>query len=165
MAFRSTTINNSKSESVYLDDGTSITYRTEESIYIDEPIDVDIAKMNDDQHLVFGWANVSIDENGDIPLDWQGDITAPGILEKAAYQYVLKNKGTGEMHQGETVGYLVESVMMTKQKMSAMGIPEGTVPEGWWIGFYVPDDEVVAKIKDGTYKMFSIQGKAKRIKL
>jgi hypothetical protein len=121
--------------------------------------------MNDDQHLVFGWANVSIDADGDIPLDWQGDITSPQVLEKAAYKFVLKNKGTGEMHKGESVGYLIESVMMTKQKMEAMGIPEGVVPEGWWTGFYVPDDEVVAKIKDGTYKMFSIQGKAKKLKV
>lgn len=164
-AYRSTSSYTSNRESVYLDDGTSITFETTESIYIDEPVDVMIAKMNDDQHLVFGWANVSITEDGDIPLDWQGDVTAPQVLEKAAYQYVLKNKGTGEMHQGDTVGYLVESVMMTKQKMAAMGIPEGVVPEGWWIGFYVPDDEVVAKIKNGTYKMFSIQGKAKRLKV
>jgi hypothetical protein len=134
-------------------------------VYIDEPFEVDIAKMDEEQHLVFGWANVSIDENGDVPLDWQGDITSPQVLEKAAYKYVLKNKGTGEMHQGESVGYLVESVMMTKQKMASMGIPEGVVPEGWWVGFFVPDDDVVAKIKDGSYKMFSIQGKAKKLKL
>lgn len=164
-AWKHTSMYSSNRESIYLEDGTSITVENTESIYIDQPIEVDITKMNDDQHLVFGWANVSIDKDGDIPLDWQGDITAPSVLEKAAYQYVLKNKGTGEMHKGDTVGYLVESVMMTKQKMAAMGIPEGVVPEGWWIGFYVPDDEVVAKIKDGTYKMFSIQGKAKRLKV
>lgn len=165
MPYKSTNIRTSVNESVYLEDGTYISYTTEESIYIDEPLNVDIAKMNDDQHLVFGWANISINSDGSVPLDWQGDITAPQVLEKAAYQYVLKNKGTGEMHQGETVGHLVESVMFTKQKRESMGIPEGTVPDGWWIGFYVPDDEVVAKIKNGTYNMFSIQGKAKKIKV
>ncbi|NLD21618.1 MAG: hypothetical protein GX664_03930 [Bacteroidales bacterium] len=136
------------------------------SVYKDEvPFEVDISKMNDEQHLVFGWANVSINADGSTPLDWQGDITAPEVLEKAAYQYVLKYRTTGEMHQGEAVGYLVESCMFTKQKMQAMGIPEGILPEGWWVGFYIPDDDVVDKIKSGQYKMFSIQGKAKRIKL
>lgn len=136
------------------------------SVYKDEvPFEVDISKMNDDQHLVFGWANVSINADGSIPLDWQGDITSPEVLEKAAYQYVLKYRTTGEMHQGEAVGYLIESCMFTKQKMQAMGIPEGVLPEGWWVGFYIPDDEVVDKIKSGQYKMFSIQGKARRLKL
>lgn len=161
MASRTTRV--SRSESVYLDDGTYVC--REESVYIDEPIVVDIAKLNDDQHLVFGWANVALDVEGDPPLDWQGDVTAPAVLEKAAYSYVLKYRTTGEMHEGESKGFLVESVMFTKQKMAAIGIPEGTVPEGWWVGFYVPDDEVCAKIKDGTYKMFSIQGKAKKLKV
>lgn len=151
-------------ESVYMD-GTSITTETTESIYIDEPFEIDIMKMKDDEHLVFGWANVSVNNTGDIPIDWQDDITSPEVLEKAAYQYVLKHRTTGEMHQGESVGYMVESVMFTKQKMEAMGIPESIVNEGWWIGFYVPDDEVVAKIKDGQYKMFSIQGQAKKLKV
>ena len=136
------------------------------SVYKDEvSFEVDISKMNDDQHLVFGWANVSINADGSIPLDWQGDITSPEVLEKAAYQYVLKYRTTGEMHKGEAVGYLIESCMFTKQKMQAMGIPEGVLPEGWWVGFYIPDDDVVDKIKSGQYKMFSIQGKARRIKL
>ena len=136
------------------------------SVYKDEvQFEVDISKMNDEQHLVFGWANVSINADGSVPLDWQGDITSPEVLEKAAYQYVLKYRTTGEMHQGEAVGYLVESCMFTKQKMQAMGIPEGILPEGWWVGFYIPDDDVVEKIKSGEYKMFSIQGKAKRLKL
>ena len=45
---------------------------------------------------------------------------------------------------------------------AAMGIPEGVVPEGWWIGFKVTDDEVWEKVKDGTYPMFSIEGEAIR---
>lgn len=146
-------------ESIYLPDGTNVVYRENQSISIETPI----IKSRDDQHLVFGWANVSIDKNGETPLDWQGDETSPDVLEKAAYNFVLKHRATGEMHQGGVVGLLVESVMMTKQKQESMGIPEGTVPEGWWVGFYIPDDNIVAKIKSGEYKMFSIHGKAKRV--
>lgn len=164
MPYKTTEIFNSTRESVYADDVT-VTVETSERVYIDEWFEVDVSKMKDDEHLVFGWANVSVNNQGDIPIDWQGDITAPEVLEKAAYQYVLKHRGTGEMHEGDVVGHMVESVMFTKQKMEAMGIPEGVVPEGWWIGFYVESDEVVAKIKDGSYKMFSIQGKAKKLKV
>lgn len=146
-------------DSVYLPDGTNIVYRQEESITIDTPV----IKSKDDQHLVFGWANVALDKDGNVPLDWQGDQTSPEVLEKAAYNFVLKHRATGEMHQGGAVGLLVESVMMTKQKQASMGIPEGTIPEGWWVGFYIPDDDIVDKIKSGDYKMFSIHGKAKRI--
>ena len=134
-------------------------------IYKEDIIEMEITKAAIDNHMVFGWANVSINADGTIPLDWQGDITSPQVLEKAAYNFVLKYRATGEMHEGEAKGYLVESVMFTKQKMLAIGIPEGTIPEGWWLGFYIPDDEVCAKIKSGQYKMFSIQGKARKLKL
>ena len=46
--------------------------------------------------------------------------------------------------------------------MKAMGIPEGILPVGWWIGFKVTDPEVWEKVKDGTYSMFSIEGEAVR---
>lgn len=139
--------------------------KEEDSVYIDDEGDVDVVKMKNDEQLVFGWANVSLKADGDVPLDWQGDVTAPKVLEKAAYEFVLKYRTTGEMHQGDVKGYLVESVMFTKEKMASMGIPEGVLPEAWWVGFYIPDEEVFAKVKSGEYKMFSIQGKAKRLKV
>lgn len=166
MAHRTSSKHYRESESIYLEDDTHINIERSESIYITEPIiEVDVFKSNSDEHLVFGWANISVEADGEVPLDWQGDITSPQVLEKAAYNFVLKNRTTGEMHKGDSVGHMVESVMFTKQKMASMGIPEGVVPEGWWIGFYVPDDEIVEKIKTGEYKMFSIQGKAKKLKL
>lgn len=143
-------------ENVYLDEEDS------DGIYLEE---VSIQKVNDDKHTVFGWANVALQDTGDVPLDWAGDITAPRVLEKAAYNFVLKYRESGEMHKGDVTGYLIESVMFTKEKMAAMGVPEGILPEGWWVGFYVPNDEVCEKIRSGLYKMFSIQGKAKRLKV
>lgn len=121
-----------------------------------------ITKSKDDEQLVFGWANIAIDTTGNFPIDWDGDFTDPSDLEKAAYSFVLKYRQTGENHEGEAKGELVESVMFTKEKQEAMGIPEGVVPEGWWVGFHVPDAEVFAKIKSGEYQMFSVQGQAIR---
>lgn len=122
----------------------------------------EVKKSKEDKQLVFGWANISKDKDGNFPIDWDGDVTMPEDLEAAAYSYVLKYRTTGEKHEGEAVGELVESVMFTKEKQAALGIPDGIMPEGWWVGFHIPDAEVFAKIKSGEYEMFSVQGSAKR---
>ena len=49
--------------------------------------------------------------------------------------------------------------------MQVMGIPAGTLPIGWWIGFKVTDEDVWKKVKDGTYPMFSIEGEAERVEV
>lgn len=119
-----------------------------------------------EQQLIFGWANVTVQEDGTTPFDWQGDIMETEILESAAYNYVLAHGLANQEHSwGTECGWLVESMMFTKEKMDALGIPEGIVPEGWWVGFYIPDPDVYKKVKDGTYNMFSIEGYATRVPL
>ncbi len=123
-----------------------------------------ILKSDDDKRLVFGWASVSVTLDG-VPLeDRQSDIIDPNELESAAYEYVLNFRDGGEEHipSLRKKARLVESCVFTKDKQNAMGIPPGTLPVGWWIGFYVDDDEAWEKIKNGTYKMFSIEGTATR---
>lgn len=135
------------------------------SMFTEEEKPVQIQKFVEDEQNVFGWANVSLDTGGNHPLDWDGDQCDPEQLEKASYKFVTKCRESGEMHAGKAKGELIESIMFTKAKMNAMGIPEGCIPEGWWVGFHYPDKEVFNKVKSGKYKMFSIQGKAKRIPL
>ena len=115
--------------------------------------------------LAFGWASVSIRADGELIEDWQGDIIAPCELEEAAYEYVRLYGEGGEMHERGGVAVLIESVVFTDDKMAAMGIPTGTLPVGWWIGFKVLDEDVWEKVKDGTYKMFSIEGEAERVEV
>ena len=125
---------------------------------------LEITKYYDDEQLVFGWASVAKDANGNRPLDWQGDLIDAEDLEQAVYKFNLEFRESNEMHVPDTVnGTLVESVMFTKQKMAAMGIPEGTVPEGWWVGFKISDRDAYLKVKSGIYKMFSIEGSATRV--
>ena len=122
-----------------------------------------IAKAIDDSQLVFGWASVAKNADGTTPLDWQGDIIQAEDLEKAVYKFNLEFRESNEMHMPDSAcGTLVESVMFTKDKMAAMGIPEGVVPEGWWLGFHIDKPDVYLKVKSGVYKMFSIEGTAKR---
>ena len=123
-----------------------------------------IKKADDDKRLVFGWANVAIRKNGEQIKDWQKDVVDPEDLEETAYNYVLKFRDGGEEHipSLRKKCRLVESVIFTEEKLKAMGIPLGTVPLGWWIGFYVDDDDAWEKVKSGHYKMFSIEGKGVR---
>lgn len=124
-----------------------------------------IMKSDDEKMLAFGWANVSMRVDGELIEDWQGDIIEPEELENAAYEYVRLYGDGGEMHERGGVAVLIESVVFTEEKVQAMGIPAGTLPVGWWIGFKVTDEDVWQKVKDGTYPMFSIEGEAKRVEV
>lgn len=124
-----------------------------------------ITKSDDDRRLAFGWASVSMRVGGELIEDFQQDIVEPEVLENAAYKFVEFYREGGEMHERGGAAVLVESVVFTEEKMRAMGIPEGTLPVGWWIGFKVTDQEVWEKVKDGTYPMFSVEGTAQRIEV
>lgn len=124
-----------------------------------------VAKTNDSEGLVSGWANVALQVDGTPPLDWQDDIIRPETLEKAAVNFMLDYRGSGVMHEGDEKGIVVESIVFTKEKQAAIGIPEGTVPEGWFITVKIFDPIVREQVKNGTFKMFSIQGHAKRVEL
>lgn len=121
-----------------------------------------IAKSDDDKRLAFGWANVSVNAAGEQLVDYHEDMIDIEELEQAAYKFVEFFREGGEMHERGGCAVLIESMVFTKEKQAALGLPEGTVPEGWWIGFHVTDDDVWAKVKDGTYPMFSIEGEAIR---
>ncbi len=121
-----------------------------------------IAKSDDDKRLAFGWANVSVNAAGEQLVDYHEDMIDIEELEQAAYKFVEFYREGGEMHERGGCAILIESMVFTKEKQAALGLPEGTVPEGWWIGFHVTDDDVWAKVKDGTYPMFSIEGEAIR---
>ena len=124
-----------------------------------------IMKSDDEKKLAFGWANVAMRVDGELIEDWQADIIEPEELENAAYEYVLLYREGGEMHERGGAAVLIESVVFTEEKMQAMGIPAGTLPVGWWIGFKVTDKDVWEKVKDGTYPMFSIEGEAERVEV
>lgn len=159
---------------IYNEDGSVTRVHRHESVYIEEEIPVDcthvdvlfdITKSKEDEGLVSGWASVSVNADGSIPLDWSDDVIMPETLEKAAINFMLDYRGSGVMHEGSEQGVVVESIVFTKEKQKALGIPEGIVPEGWFITVKVMNKDVFDAVKDGKYKMFSIQGSAKRVKL
>ena len=125
-----------------------------------------VKKTNNEKMQAFGWASVAIAENGETLERLAGRHHRALLeLESAAYKFVDLYREGGEMHERGGVAYLIESVVFTEEKMAAMGIPEGTLPVGWWIGFQVTDADVWEKVKDGTYSMFSIEGEAERVEV
>ena len=119
--------NNRSTATHYGDDGTLRRITCEESVYIteekpvnDDELYVDIGfnlyKADESKCLVSGWANVSVNADGSIPLDWQGDVIAPEELEKAAIGFMLNYRASGVMHDGDAVGTVVESIVFTKEK-------------------------------------------------
>lgn len=128
-----------------------------------ESLNIDITKVDEEQRIAFGWATVVANSMGDV-IDVEGDIIDAESLEKAVYDYVLVSREADEMHEKfKGVGRLVESMMITQDKLKKIGVPNPeNVPTGWWVGFKVDDEEVWGKVKDGTYRMFSIFGRGRR---
>lgn len=121
-----------------------------------------VLKVDAERQYVFGWASVAITKDGHQVEDLQGDLIDVDDLEEAAYQFAKDYRSTGVMHQGDVVGQMIESFMVTPDKLEAMGLPPDALPQGHWVGFHIPDAAVFGKIKDGTYSAFSIQGDAIR---
>lgn len=119
----------------------------------------EFSKLDEERRIAFGWAYTA--KIGDfIVLDHSeefiDDIALPD-LENAVYTFVKDVRQADEMHlRDDGVGVLVESVMLTEDKIEKMGLTGERV--GWWLGFFVQDDQVWAKVKDGTYAQFSIRG-------
>lgn len=124
------------------------------------------SKLDDEKRIAFGWASV-VEKDGMPVVDRQGDYIGIDDIEEAAYTYVQNSRVGGDMHRRaedgspHKTGELVESVVFTKQKCEAMGLPDkfaGT----WWIGMKIHDDEAWGEVKKGKRAGFSIHGRGLR---
>jgi hypothetical protein len=120
----------------------------------------ELAKVDERAKQVFGFANVAVKRDGEPMVDLQDDEIPVDVLEKAAYDFVLRFRECGEMHEDDCAkGRLIESVMITPEKLEAWGLAKDAVAPRWWVGFQL-DDETFKKVATGQYRMFSIQGRA-----
>jgi hypothetical protein len=116
---------------------------------------------------VFGYAMVThID--GEPVVDRQGDYTPLDEIEKAAYSYVIESRKGGDMHTRDGdkplhTSDLVESFVVTPEKLVQMGLAEDAMPHGWWVGFKVNDDKQWDMVKSGERTGFSIHGSGRRV--
>lgn len=154
-------------------------------------IRVPITKLEEERQMAFGFANVFRTTEGDEIVDSHDDTIdteeAIAAIEDAVYRYVLDSRSGDEQHINYGVARLVESIVLTAEKREAfalhamamaieggderpppqiltekMAAAELVLPDAWWTGFKIDDANVWAKVKDGTYKMFSIVGRGRR---
>lgn len=122
-----------------------------------------ITKTFADNRLVFGWANVIKTSDGKVIVDREADfIDDSWEIEKAAYDYVLHSRDGSDSHALRGTATCVESMVFTEEKIEKMGIPQGLLPIGWWIGFKVHDDLVWKNVTDDEYTGFSVHGAGMR---
>jgi hypothetical protein len=121
-----------------------------------------IAKLDADRQIVFGWANVCVRCSGETVVDSHEDTIAAEDLESAAYDFNLSFRETGEDHEGDAKGRLIESFFVTPEKLEKMGLKKNALPRGWWVGFKIDDAKAWQRVKKGDLRMFSIQGVARR---
>jgi len=119
---------------------------------------VEIAKSDSRKNMVFGWANVAFNEGGQV-VDHQGHMIDVNELEDAAYGFAVKYRKSGDMHKGEGFGDLVESLVVTEDKIEKGGFPPEMLGK-WWVGFKVPEEDW-GRVESGERAMFSVQGRAK----
>jgi hypothetical protein len=137
-----------------------------EKAEIDLMADGMICKTDDDERVVFGWAYVTHDSAGNVNVDKSGDfIDQVEEIEKSAYDFVLNSRQSDSDHSNVKGGTLVESVVFTPDKIAKMGLPEGSVPLGWWVGFKIEDDKTWDRVKKKELTAFSVHGKGTRNKV
>lgn len=96
--------------------------------------------------------------------DLQGDRVELQELEDAAYHFVLTSRRGDVNHDEQPVAALVESFLVTPEKLGLMGLSEeeaARVNKGWWLGFRV-DDATMDRVEAGELEMFSIGGHGRR---
>lgn len=123
---------------------------------------VAITKTDNARQIAFGWASVALRKTGEAVIDADEDIVDADELEDAAYAYVLNFGEFNERHGPTVKGQLVESLVVTPQKLEKMGLAADALPLGWWVGVHITDAGVWEKVQTGEYAMFSIEGTAER---
>jgi hypothetical protein len=138
-----------------LDDTTDLTWSGE------------FSKVDTDKRQVFGWCSLTT-VDGEPVVDRQGDYIPLDEVEKSAYNYVIHSRKGGDMHKrdGELplhTSDLIESFVVTPEKLEKLGIDSNAVPHGWWVGFKINDDKQWEDVKKGDRAHFSIHGKGRRV--
>lgn len=118
-----------------------------------------VYKSDDEQKMVYGYASV-IEIDGKTLIDKHGDTISEEALVKAAHIFMSRYREGKEMHKGDQVGEVVESIVFTHDLQKALDIDLGCV--GWFVGYKVHKEEVWEKVKKGELSMFSIGGRATR---
>jgi hypothetical protein len=132
---------------------------------VSKTFQIQVEKLEDEKQLAFGWLYQCKDKDGNQIVDHSKQVISEAELENATYNYVLNHRHGKDMHSGAPIGRLVECIAFTEEKKRALGLPDGALPTGTWIGMRIDDPSVWQKVKSGERRMFSLGGRAIERKL
>ena len=115
----------------------------------------ELKKVDKDKKVAYGWAYVSKVEDSQV-VDHSGQTWEIDDVRHTAHQFVTDCRTGGEMHITKGGATLVESIVLTKDVQSALGID--LKKEGWFVGFRIEDDVLLERVEKGELVMFSIGG-------
>ncbi len=114
----------------------------------------ELLKVDDDLGLVLGWAIVCT-ENGEDYFDKQDDHITETCMLEAAADFAKSARVSYEQHTRKDAGTVLFLWPLTAEVAKAFEIE--CPKTGLMIGV-LPDDDMLAKFKDGTLTGFSIGG-------
>lgn len=117
-----------------------------------------IIKVDEEKHLVYGWASVtSVD--GEPVCDLQGDIIDLDQLQGTIHKTMTHRRGD-TMHTKKRTHEIVESMCFTKELKEELDMHHPN--EGWFVVVKVHDPQTWKDVKSGKLKGFSIGGDGDR---
>jgi hypothetical protein len=100
-------------------------------------------------------------KDGKPVVDTQNDTIEEAELVKTAHLFITDYRAGKVMHEGEDVGEVVESIVLTSDLQKALGIDLKKV--GWLIGMKINDETIWKQAKAGEFNSFSVGGVARRV--
>ena len=117
---------------------------------------------------VYGYASTSVNSDGSLVVDHQGDIIPPDELEAAVTGFLRSAAATNVEHQGPDVGRVIETALITPERLESYGLaidkrsPHPAPQVGWLVGFEVVDADAARAVRKGDLVELSIEGSADR---
>lgn len=127
-------------------------------------LNLPVVKYDESSGQITGWAALSSND-GEPIIDFHDELIMINELEKAAHDLMLTGGAgkAGEMHE-RRVGDIVESMVVSKEKMEALGYkPSGKATEGWAVTLKLRDDMTKSRVKSGELQELSIHGMSHKI--
>ena len=118
----------------------------------------EVKKTVEDQRIVYGWLMVSKTADGKDYVDLQDDHIPEAVMEDALHQYVIESRRGDDMHSVEGTAKLIAAMPFTTEIKAALGIPDGIMPSGAFVGYKIVSEEVWKAIKSGERIGFSVGG-------
>ena len=133
---------------------------------MDDHLTVPIAKVDLERRLFGGWAYIAHASDGSQVIDHSGDvIDTPecwDALSDAFVEYALESRSGDLDHVEFGAADLVEMFISDAEKRAALGLPEGSLPDGVYVSFKARRSpagrRLWEQVKSGQIRSLSIVG-------